>query len=81
MPISTVYYDTKIRLTMLCLRGFELYSRWVPLILNELRRDVPVQNAPNLVPVGNYSRLLILLLTAVFSRFSTQQCMLRCSSA
>ena len=26
MPIST-----KIRLTMLCLSGFELYSRWVPL--------------------------------------------------
>ena len=24
----------KIRLTMLCLSGFELYSRWVPLILN-----------------------------------------------
>ena len=27
MPIST---NTKIRLTMLCLSGFELYSRWVP---------------------------------------------------
>ena len=24
-------YNTKIRLTMLCLSGFELYSRWVPL--------------------------------------------------
>ena len=24
--------NTKIRLTMLCLSGFELYSRWVPLI-------------------------------------------------
>ena len=23
--------NTKIRLTMLCLIGFELYSRWVPL--------------------------------------------------
>ena len=23
--------NTKIRLTMLCLSGFELYSRWVPL--------------------------------------------------
>ena len=31
MPISTVF-NTKIRLTMLCLSGFELYSRWVPLI-------------------------------------------------
>ena len=30
MPISTVK-NTKIRLTMLCLSGFELYSRWVPL--------------------------------------------------
>ena len=30
MPISTVL-NTKIRLTMLCLSGFELYSRWVPL--------------------------------------------------
>ena len=27
MPIYT-----KIRLTMLCLSGFELHSRWVPLI-------------------------------------------------
>ena len=25
--------NTEIRLTMLCLSGFELYSRWVPLIL------------------------------------------------
>ena len=24
--------NAKIRLTMLCLSGFELYSRWVPLI-------------------------------------------------
>ena len=23
--------NTKIRLTMLCLSGFEVYSRWVPL--------------------------------------------------
>ena len=23
--------NTKIRLTMLCLSGFELYSRWMPL--------------------------------------------------
>ena len=30
MPISTVE-NTKIRLTLLCLSGFELYSRWVPL--------------------------------------------------
>ena len=26
--------NTKIRLTMLCLSGFELYSRWVPLLLS-----------------------------------------------
>ena len=32
MPLSTVY--TKIGLTMLCLSGFELYSRWVPLVRN-----------------------------------------------
>ena len=25
------HLNTKIRLTMLCLSGFELYSRWVPL--------------------------------------------------
>ena len=25
--------NTKIRLTMLCLSGFELYSRWVPLTM------------------------------------------------
>ena len=31
MPISTVEILSKIRLTMLCLTGFELYSRWVPL--------------------------------------------------
>ena len=24
--------NTKIRLTMLCLSGFELYSRWVPML-------------------------------------------------
>ena len=32
--IKICLYDrlnTKIRLTMLCLSGFELYSRWVPL--------------------------------------------------
>ena len=31
MPIYRL--NTKIRLTMLCLSGFDLYSRWVPLIL------------------------------------------------
>ena len=29
MPIYRL--NTKIRSTMLCLSGFELYSRWVPL--------------------------------------------------
>ena len=28
--------NTKIRLTMLCLSGFELYSRWVPLYVQPL---------------------------------------------
>ena len=28
---QTAAGDTKIRLTILCLSGFELYSRWVPL--------------------------------------------------
>ena len=31
MPVFTVL-PTKIRSTMLCLSGFELYSRWVPLL-------------------------------------------------
>ena len=31
MPISTVEIQ-KIRSTMLCLSGFEVYSRWVPLL-------------------------------------------------
>ena len=30
MPIST-HLNAKTRLTLLCLSGFELYSRWVPL--------------------------------------------------
>ena len=30
--------NTKIRLTMLCLSGFELYSRWVPLLKRQRRR-------------------------------------------
>ena len=30
MPIYRL--NTKIRLTILCLSGFELYSRWVPLL-------------------------------------------------
>ena len=29
MPIYIYRLNTKIRLTMLCLSGFELYSRWV----------------------------------------------------
>ena len=28
--------NTKIRLTMLCLSGFELYSRWVPLLNQDI---------------------------------------------
>ena len=30
MPLSIYRLNTKIRPTMLCLSGFELYSRWVP---------------------------------------------------
>ena len=30
--------NTKIRLTMLCLSGFELYSRWVPLLKQQRQR-------------------------------------------
>ena len=30
--------NTTIRLTMLCLCGFELYSLWVPLILLKLEK-------------------------------------------
>ena len=32
MPISN-RLSSKIHLTMLCLSGFELYSRWVPLLI------------------------------------------------
>ena len=32
LPKYIYRLNTKIRLTMLCLSGFELYSRWVPLI-------------------------------------------------
>ena len=35
--------NTKIRLTMLCLSGFELYSRWVPL-RNVAKRVLHLQN-------------------------------------
>ena len=37
MPISIVFENTKVRLTMLCLSGFELYSRWVPLLYLEFK--------------------------------------------
>ena len=40
MPISN-RLSTKIRLTMLCLSGFEVYSRWVPLIC--FARDIMVK--------------------------------------
>ena len=32
--------NTKILLTMLCLSGFELYSRWVPLLVLALKSSV-----------------------------------------
>ena len=32
MPTYIYRLNTKIRSTMLCLSGFELYSRWVPLL-------------------------------------------------
>ena len=38
MPIIYRLY-TKIRSAMLCLSGFELYSRWVPLILSSFRTN------------------------------------------
>ena len=32
LKYAYIYHlNTKIRLTILCLSGFELYSRWVPL--------------------------------------------------
>ena len=34
MPVFTVY---KVRLTMLCLSGFELCSRWVPLYKSNMK--------------------------------------------
>ena len=39
MPISTV--NTKIRSTVLCLSGFELYTRWVPLLDSSIHRINP----------------------------------------
>ena len=41
--------NTRIRLTMLCLSGFELYSRWVPLnseMKSPLGAFTHSQNAP-----------------------------------
>ena len=32
MPIDIYHLNIKICSTMLCLIGFELYSRWVPLV-------------------------------------------------
>ena len=32
--------NTKIRLTMLCLGGFELYSRWVPLLFEDKMNNI-----------------------------------------
>ena len=40
MPISTMHLNTKLRLTMLCLSGFEVYCRWVPLMKCECLSDV-----------------------------------------
>ena len=40
MPVPTVF---KIRSTMLCLSGFELYSRWLPLTV-ELHMGEPNDN-------------------------------------
>ena len=37
MPIYIDRLYTKIRLTMLCLSGFELYSCWAPLSLELLK--------------------------------------------
>ena len=34
--------NTKIRLTMLCFSGFELYSRWVPLNESQPWMEAPV---------------------------------------
>ena len=56
---------------MLCLSGFELYSRWVPLL-----RAVTVVTNEDLylnLPSENYNRL------AVKSRFEILNCRFRCS--
>ena len=34
--------NTKTRLTMLCLSGFELYSRWVPLFNAMWRQETDI---------------------------------------
>ena len=40
MPTSTVRLNTKMRSSMLCLSGFELYCRWVPLSIASGHRKV-----------------------------------------
>ena len=42
MPIYIHPLNAKIRLAMLCLSGFELYSRWVP--LKDHKKTLPVSN-------------------------------------
>ena len=56
MPISTVL--VKIRFTMLCLSGFQLYSRWVPLSIVsrqeftlDLGSNIQVTIKDTLIPV------------------------------
>ena len=60
MPISTVFKNTKIRSTMLCLSGFELYSLWVPLNNNNfsgsLRHSLRFFNNNSLATLQYYNR-------------------------
>ena len=50
MPIYIYIYiyiyrlNTKMRLRMLCLSGFELYSRWVPLRVVKVKIKSPFKN-------------------------------------
>ena len=55
MPIYIYRLNTKIRLTMLCLSGFELYPRWVPLRLES--SDAFISELGKYVVYASYSGL------------------------
>ena len=66
MPLST-RLSTKIHSTMLCLSGFELYSRWVPLLhqgINIIAKDIVMEQTANAMTIGMPSNESIVTSTA-----------------